>query len=101
MTWIGTSERGGVGFFCRSSGRHPNFLRLYGTKQTVKQTVTTGHESIAHLILHRESETSSWRVQVPGLSEATAPEATMHREGMLYREENAVLLVPSASFFAQ
>ena len=60
-------------FFCRSSGRHPNFL--YGTKQTVKQTVTTGHESIAHLILHRESETSSRRVQVPGLSEATAPTA--------------------------
>ncbi len=48
----------------------------HGTKQTLKQTVTTGHESIAHLILHRESETSSRRVQVPpGLSEATAPTA--------------------------
>ena len=60
-------------FFCRSFVAQTLFL--YGTKQTVKQTVTTGHESIAHLILHRESETSSRRVQVPGLSEATAPTA--------------------------
>ena len=73
MTWIGTSERGGVGFFLSQFRKTPKFL--YGTKQTVKQTVTTGHESIAHLILHRESETSSRRVQVPGLSEATAPTA--------------------------